>query len=195
LVNEEIKRRDQSIKTRRVILPFVLIAINIITLALTYLTGGLDDSVLMRYGDMSAEAVLGMGQYYRLYTSMFLHYGIMHLASNALFLYVFGSSVERYFGRWKMLFIYLGSGIAGGLTFCFISEGTAVGASAAVFGLVGAMLAYSLKVKRQVDGRDTYFMLLFALVSICSGFLSDNIANSAHIGGFIFGIISGWLLI
>jgi membrane associated rhomboid family serine protease len=194
LVNNEVEKRKESIKSSNIILTFVLILINTVMLILTYLSGGLDESDIMKYGQMSSDAVFGMGEYYRLYTSMFLHYGIAHLASNALFLYVFGSSVERYYGKLKFLFIYLCSGLVGGLVFCLFSEGVAVGASAAVFGLVGAMLSYSLKVKRSVDGRDTYFMILFAVISICSGFLSDNIANSAHIGGFICGALAGFVL-
>lgn len=194
LVQNEADKRRSTIKSRNLVLTLALIAINCFMLALTYLSGGIDTDTMLRLGAIDKGLIFTGGEYYRLFTAMFLHYGIAHLISNMLFLYVFGSGIEKYYGKLKLLIIYLGSGLMGNLLFCLVSEGIAAGASGAVFGLAGAVLGYSLRIKRAVDGKDTYFMVMFLIISLCSGFLDIEVANSAHIGGFIFGLISGLLL-
>lgn len=194
LLENEKNNRLKSIKSSNINLTIIFIILNWLMLAITYATGGINVDNMLKMGAMEPALVFEAGQFYRLISSMFLHYGILHILSNMLFLYVFGSSIERYYGKLKYFIIYIGSGIAAGLMFCAVSTGTAAGASGAVFGLTGAMLACSKKLKRAVDGKDSYFMLIFAIIAICSGFLSEEVANSAHIGGFIFGLVSGWLL-
>lgn len=193
LIKNEYDRRRGEVKSRTTVITFALIALNCFMLALTYLKGGIGAENMLSMGAAYSEYVAD-GQYYRLFTAMFLHYGIIHLASNMLFLYIFGSSIERYYGKVKMLCIYLGSGIVGNILFCLFSQGAGAGASGAVFGLAGAVLARSIATKRAVDGKDTYFMVMFVIISICSGFLDIEVANSAHVGGFLFGLVSGFLL-
>jgi len=197
LVQNEADKRRSTVKSNNIVLTLTLIVINILMLAITYLSGGTDIDNLISLGAVNKALIFENAQYYRLFTSMFLHCGIAHLLSNMLFLYVFGSSIERYYGKIKFLIIYLGSDLAGNILYCLVSNGIAVGASGATFGLTGAILGYSLRIKRAVDGKDTYFMVMFLIISLCSGFLNiidTNVANSAHIGGFIFGLVSGLLL-
>lgn len=194
LLANENENRLKSLKSSNTRLTFLFIIANLLMLAATYGTGGIDTENMLRMGAMERSLVFGRGQLYRLITSMFLHYGALHIMSNMLFLYVFGSSIERYYGKLKYFVIYIGSGVFAGLTFCLCSAGVGAGASGAVFGLTGAMLACSKRLKRAVDGKDSYFMMLFAIISICAGFMSEEVANSAHIGGFIFGLVFGWLL-
>ncbi len=194
LLQNEIDKRRESIKSNNILCTGALILINIILLAVTYITGGIGTDNMVRMGAISTELIFDYGQYYRIFTAMFLHYGIVHLVSNMLFLYVFGSVIERYYGKAKFLLIYLGAGIAGNIVFIFFSDGIAAGASGAVFGLVGAMLSFSKLIKRSVEGKDTYFMILFAIISICSGMFMEGVGNTAHIGGFIFGLLSGYVL-
>lgn len=194
LLANEMKNRRKSLKSSNIVLTLLFIIANLLMLTATYGTGGIDTENMLRMGAMERTLVFGEGQYYRLISSMFLHYGVMHIMSNMLFLYVFGSSIERYYGKLKYFVIYIGSGIFAGLSFCLFSNGAGAGASGAVFGLTGAMLACSKRLKRAVDGKDSYFMILFAIISICAGFMSDEVANSAHIGGFVFGLLSGYIL-
>ncbi len=194
LMQNEIDKRRESIKSGNILCTAALILINVVLLALTYLTGGIGTENMVRMGALSTELLFNHHQYYRLFTAMFLHFGVIHLASNMLFLYVFGSVIERYYGKVKFLLIYLGAGLAGNIVYALLSDGVAAGASGAVFGLVGAMLSFSRIIKRSVEGKDTYFMILFAIISICGGMFMEGVANSAHIGGFVFGLIAGHLM-
>jgi rhomboid protease GluP len=195
LLKKDGDKRKSQLKSNNIAFTYALIAINCFVMAATYLTGGTGVNNMLNMGALDAGLVFNQGQLYRLFTAMFLHFGIMHLASNMLFLYVFGRSIERYYGKLKFLFIYIGAGLVSSLACCIFDSGAvAAGASGAVFGLVGAMLSCSKKVKHVVDGKDTYFMLMFVVISIASGFVGDDIANSGHIGGLLFGIVAGWLL-
>ena len=194
LMQNEIDKRRESIKSGNILCTAALILINVVLLALTYITGGIGTENMVRMGALSTELLFNHHQYYRLFTAMFLHFGVIHLASNMLFLYVFGSVIERYYGKVKFLLIYLGAGLAGNIVYALLSDGVAAGASGAVFGLVGAMLSFSRIIKRSVEGKDTYFMILFAIISICGGMFMEGVANSAHIGGFVFGLIAGHLM-
>ena len=94
----------------------ILIALNVLMFLLESLAGGSEDiRVALRFGAYYAPYVLGDGEWYRLFTSVFLHFGPEHLGSNMLSLYVLGSFVEQYFGRLRYLVIYLISGLCGNL--------------------------------------------------------------------------------
>ncbi|MDE6181630.1 MAG: rhomboid family intramembrane serine protease, partial [Eubacteriales bacterium] len=133
-------------------------------------------------------------EYYRILTASFLHSGISHLSSNCLSLYIFGSRVEKYMGKFNFILIYFLGTVSSSLFSCFFSNSYSIGASGAIFALEGAILYYSLKTKRKIDNLDFYVFILLAIVGISSGFLSDNIDNAGHIGGFIAGIITSCII-
>jgi membrane associated rhomboid family serine protease len=154
--------------------------------------------------------------YTTLITAMFVHGGFLHIASNMLYLYVFGDNVEDALGHWTFLFFYLISGIAAGLTHVFINAGStipSVGASGAVAGVLGAYLL--LYPSSQV--RTVLFLGPFITVTRVSAFLligfwfvtqlisgiaaldveaqqTVGIAFWAHIGGFVAGLALAALL-
>jgi rhomboid protease GluP len=128
---------------------------------------------------------------------MFLHAGFVHLALNMLSLYFLGSFVEVAFGRGRFLALYLTSGLAGGLAYLYFGDfdGTVVGASGAIFGLLGGVLGYSLR-------RGTFSwqnplirqLLILTALNLYVGFSVSNISNTAHIGGLLGGLAFGWLV-
>ena len=122
---------------------------------------------------------------------MFLHGGIEHIAMNSLSLYIYGTRTEKYSGTAKFIFVYIISGIAGGLLSALFNYSFAVGASGAIFGIIGFMLALCRKTGKQIDGLGYMTMLLIAIVSIGFGFADPQIDNFGHIGGFIAGFIVG----
>lgn len=193
VIEKEIDNRRAALKSKNTVCTLAIIAINCLIAALVFLSGIGDEKMYADLG-LNADAALNNGEYYRFISSMFLHSGIVHLMSNMLFLYIFGSSIEKYYGKIKFIVIYLLSGLVGGLVFCGFSASSAVGASGCVFGLAGAVLAYSMRIKRAVDGKDTYFMIMFVIVSTLGGFLNIDTANSAHIGGLLTGFVAGTLL-
>jgi rhomboid protease GluP len=142
-------------------------------------------------------ALVAQGEAWRLLSSMFLHAGFAHIALNMLSLYFLGSFIEGAFGRGRFLALYLLSGISGGLAYLYFGafDGAAVGASGAIFGLLGGVLGYSLR-------RGTFSwqnplirqLLILLALNLYLGFSIANISNTAHIGGLLGGIAFGWLV-
>ena len=153
------------------------------------------EEILWRFG-LRADSI-ARGEYYRFITSMFLHSGIMHLASNAVYLYYFGVRSEKLLGTGKFLLLYLMSGLCGGLLSVFLGDGygVSIGASGAIYGLLGAMLLLTKKRGSQYTGMSYSTMLLLAATAICMGFFEPNVDNLGHIGGFLGGMLMFALLL
>ena len=180
-----------------------LIVINVLVFLLESAAGGSEDlQVALRFGAYSTEAVLGNGEWYRLFTSMFLHFGPEHLGSNMISLYALGSFVEQIFGKVRYLVIYLFSGIAGNLlvlgadifklnTFGRTDLTVAAGASGAICGLLGVFLVLALlpEVKRMFPLRRVLFSVLLVLAP---GLSDHTISMTAHVGGLIGGFLITW---
>lgn len=147
-------------------------------------------------GALVPASVAG-GDVWLLLTSMFLHAGFIHLALNMLSLYFLGAFVEVAFGRSRFLALYLTSGLAGGIAYLYFGafDGPAVGASGAIFGILGGVLGYSLR-------RGTFSwqnplirqLLILTALNLYFGFSVANISNTAHIGGLLGGLAFGWLV-
>ena len=156
---------------------------------------GQGDLILQSFG-LSADGI-ARGEYYRFLTSMFLHSGIMHLASNAVYLYYFGVRSEKLLGTGKFILLYLVAGLCGGLCSVLLGDGygVSIGASGAIYGLLGAMLLLTKKRGSRYTGMNYSTMLLLALTAIGFGFLEPNVDNMAHIGGFLGGMAMFALLL
>jgi rhomboid protease GluP len=152
-------------------------------------------SEVLARGALVPAAVAG-GQVWLLLSSMFLHSGFIHLALNMLSLYFLGSFVEQAFGKSRFLALYLCSGLAGGIAYLYFGafEVPAVGASGAIFGLLGGVFGYSVR-------RGTFSwqnplirqLLILTALNLYIGFSVPNISNTAHIGGLVGGAAFGWL--
>ncbi len=174
-------------------------AIVLIWAAQEFAGGSTNDEVLINFGANYGPGIL-QGQVWRLFTSMFLHIGPQHLAFNCIGLLAFGFEMERLYGRWRYLVIYLLSGLFGSLaSFAVRGGGTySAGASGAIFGIVGMQAAFFLFYRHRLGefGRQRRNMALILIgISLALGFSgimpSDN---WAHLGGFITGFIFGYLL-
>jgi rhomboid protease GluP len=140
------------------------------------------------------------GEWWRLGSAMFLHFGLLHLALNMWALWDGGQWVERMYGHFRFAAIYVVAGLAGNLLSLVIHKGHAVsgGASGAIFGLYGALLSY-LWLERSRIQRGEFRWLFWAAVgfsvaSIVFGLLVPGIDNAAHIGGLIGGLLMGVLI-
>jgi rhomboid protease GluP len=140
------------------------------------------------------------GQWWRLLTSMFMHYGLLHLGLNMWALFQTGHFMERVLGRAAFTLMYLASGVAGGFAsiFWYGDKTWSAGASGAVFGVYGAILGFMLRERqglpRVVVQSLTRSTLMFAGYNIVYGLAQKGIDNSAHLGGFAGGVIFGFLL-
>jgi rhomboid protease GluP len=141
------------------------------------------------------------GQWWRLFTAMFIHFGVVHLALNMWALWDVGRLVERLYGRWRFTLLYLCSGIAGNLVSLVVQGNQAVsgGASGAVFSLLGALLVFLWRERLQVDRSEFRWLfggaLVFSFAMLAMGFLVNGIDNAAHIGGFGAGLAVGLILV
>lgn len=168
-----------------------LIFINVIVWAYLNLTGS-EASFFQRFANDS-QMVLNNHEYYRLITSVFLHGGITHLGYNCLSLYIFGSRAEKYLGKSSYLLIYFISGLFGSVASVYFTGGISVGASGAIFGIMGALIAFCGSNRREIEGLNFFTILLWAIVGIAMGFIDIGVDNSAHLGGIATGLIIEWI--
>ena len=179
----------------------ILILANI-AVYLWLIIGGIDGVAFNRKisdGALYWPMIVEQKQYYRLFTYMFLHYGFSHIFNNMLVLGVIGDNLERAAGKVRYLIIYLGAGVLAGLTSVVwnMSQNQdvyCVGASGAIFGVVGAM-AWILIVNRgRLEDLKLYQIILFVALSLYSGIVSEGVDNAAHIGGFAAGFLLAVLI-
>ena len=151
--------------------------------------------VLVAYGAKYNEAILA-GQYWRFVTPVFLHATILHLGLNLLNLIVVGVFVERIFGHLRFLLIYLVTGVISVIaSFYFAPQEVSVGASGAIFGLVGAYSIFVFIHRRAFrhGGIPALIWLVFIIgLNLGIGLIIPNVDNYAHVGGFVSGCILGW---
>lgn len=187
---------------------YVLLVINIVMYGLTQLLAfGLRGSA-QSLGDPYSLALLALGakwgpaieagQYWRFLTPMVLHGGIIHLAFNSYALYALGPETERVFGTWRFLAIYLIAGFAGTLASYIRSPGLSIGASGAIFGLIGALAAFFYRAKALIGAeasrQQVTQLVSMAAINIVLGFTIPTIDNAAHIGGMLAGAATGFAL-
>ena len=153
-----------------------------------------------------------MGQYYRLLTGTFLHANILHLLVNCYSLYIIGSQLESFLGKIKYLIVYLVSALFGSLmSIVFLKTGVSVGASGAIFGLLGSLLYFGYHYRVYLGNVLIRQIVPIIILNLAIGFLSSGIDNAAHIGGLFggalitmalgidqkstkFEMINGWIL-
>ena len=151
--------------------------------------GSTDNYTLLVFG-ANVDTLTKNGDYYRLFTSMFLHIGILHLLCNMYSLYIIGKEVENVFGKVKYLIIYLLSGIAGSiLSLAFNHNTICAGASGAIFGLLGALLYFGYYYRTYLGATLTRSIIPVIVLNLIIGFTSSGIDNAAHIGGLVGGIL------
>jgi rhomboid protease GluP len=143
------------------------------------------------------------GEYYRLFTAMFLHGGLAHVALNGYALWIFGQTVERFFGHSRFTLIYFLGGLAGNILEFAISRGFALGASGAVFAIFGAEMAFLYR-NRPIFGanaeRNLRSLWITLFINLAFGIYTQfdpsvgRIGLAAHAGGFLIGVLMGWFI-
>jgi rhomboid protease GluP len=156
-------------------------------------TSGTD---LVALGANERTSVLA-GQYWRLLTSMFLHGGFLHLVLNAWGLYQLGTLFESWLGSTRMLATYFVSGIAGSVASIVWTQMPSVGASGAIFGLLGALIAFLVKRHEALSPQGKSILsqlVMWAVINVVIGASTPGIDNAAHLGGCAAGFLIGLLL-
>lgn len=172
-----------------------LVVINVIIFLLTDLLGSvLHTDLWLELGAQSWQKIIWGHQYYRILTHMFLHGGLDHIFNNMLSLLFLGSYLENLIGTKRFTAIYFFSGILAGCTSMVYNmfQNTSVisiGASGAVFGLLGALLAVVILDQESRTNISGGRFILAILFSLYSGFASQGVDNAAHVGGFVAGML------
>ncbi len=177
----------------------LLIALNVLFFLYLEITGS-SENVYFMYtkGAMSAPAVLEDGEYYRLLTAMFMHFGIRHIMNNMLVLFVLGDNLERALGHVKYLIFYLLCGI-GSNWVSMMAHSTdtmtvSAGASGAIFGVVGGLLYVVTANKGRLEDLSTRQLVTMIFFSLYLGYTSTGVDNTAHLSGLVIGIVLAIIL-
>jgi membrane associated rhomboid family serine protease len=186
----------------------IIIGINVIVFAILCLLNQTIDFGQSQQGILAlvnagaqVNFIVHQGQVWRIFTAMFLHLNILHIALNMLSLFFIGTAIEVFFGKWRYLVIYLGAGILGGIFTYFLDPSSlvpSVGASGAIFGVFGALGVFYFVNRRNMGafGRGAITNWLFWLgLNLFFGFSVANIGIWDHIAGLIAGMLIALLLI
>ena len=167
---------------------FGLIAINVAI----FLIGRVDAATGQEIFINAAQykPLIDDGEIWRIFTAMFLHANLTHVLFNMWALYLFGPALERRFGSASFAVLYLAAGLSGGSLYHLVGRlDPAVGASGAIFGLMGALLAATYRQRHTPAGRAVFSQLMLLLViNLTLPFVIPNIAWEAHLGGLVAGV-------
>lgn len=189
---EEEKEREQQELAKEFLkitpkITYGLIGVNIIIFVVNLILVEFYDLPILIYMGAKINELIFQGEYHRLLTSMFLHADIMHILLNMFSLYNVGPVTERLFGHKRFLYLYLIAGVGGSISSLMFSRSPGVGASGAIFGIVGMLLYFAQKrpqVFKRVFGTQLFIVIALNLLY---GFSVPNIDNAAHIGGMVVG--------
>ncbi len=173
----------------------IIIAANIIVFLILSFLGDTEDGYFMfQHGADFAPSVVENKEYYRLFTSMFLHFGVEHLFYNMLVLLFLGDTLEKAAGKICFLIIYLAGGVIGNIASVYFDMRTqefsvSAGASGAVFAVIGALVCVVILNKGKLEDYSGRRLLLMAGLSVLQGLTATGIDNCAHIGGMAAGFL------
>lgn len=177
-----------------------IIIVNVVYFLFLDLTGSSENGVYMlAHGAMYVPFVLG-GEYFRLLTSIFMHFGISHLVNNMLILFVLGDYMERVMGKIKYLLFYLCCGVGANLAeigwyFLLLrknidsSQTVSAGASGAIFGIAGGLLYIVIANRGRLENLTSRRMAAIIILSLYLGFRSVETDNLAHVAGVVIGFV------
>lgn len=187
------KEAEALFKSNKPIITYILIGMNLLVFLLMYIFGAGSENIgtLLKFGALSKPHIIINNEYYRIFTSAFLHIGFLHLLFNMYALNAIGTQVENYFGRKKYLIIYFVSILISSLLSLVITPIGIIsaGASGAIFGLFGALLYFGYNYRAYFGNVILRQLLPIIIINLLIGFMSQGINNAAHIGGLVGGFL------
>lgn len=192
---ETNKSYEKTFSPKKIVITPMLILICIAMFVFTIMSqnkGLLSDlttETAVKFG-ANVMSKLQSGELWRLFTYMFLHGSIMHIVLNMYSLYVIGSQMETFIGKTKYIIVYILSGITGGLLSSVLSGNVSVGASGAIFGLLGAMLYFGYHYRTYLGGVIKSQIIPIIALNLLIGFMQPNVDNFCHIGGLVGGLLA-----
>lgn len=200
---KELLQAGTDRKAQRKEFPLITVVLAVVNTVVFLILACMGDTESATYmlerGALYPEMVVQNGEWYRLFTCTFLHFGAAHLGNNMLLLVLAGMHLERAMGKLRYTILYLLSGIGSSVLslLWMIRSGEAAvsaGASGAIFGIIGALIWVAIRNKGRFEGLTTKGLVFMAALSLYYGFTSTGIDNWGHIGGLISGFILAILL-
>ena len=183
--NKENMEAEKILEPKKPIVTFIIIGILVLMFLMQFVFTPID---LLYYLGVQKDLVR-YGEIYRLLTGAFLHLDILHLLCNLYALYVVGKLSESYFGKWKFTLIYLFSALTGSLLSIAMGNSFSIGASGAIFGLLGSLLYFGYHYRVYFGNVLLKQIVPVIIFNLAIGFMIDDIDNFAHIGGLIGGLL------
>ena len=185
---EDSKKVEKVFKPKFPTVTYAILAINIIVFIIPLLYGQ-SEAMVAQFCVHGPS--IRYGHYYRLFTGMFLHGSVLHLIFNSYALYVIGSQIESFLGKFKFLIIYLAGGLMGSLfSITFNGNAASIGASGAIFGLMGALVYFGYHYRVYLGNVIKSQIIPLIVFNLVLGFVMSGVDNSAHIGGLIGGTLA-----
>lgn len=176
------KEYERIFKPKRIVITNILVILNIIMFALTMTIPKLANMFILN------PTAVRNGEVYRLLTSTFMHASILHLVFNMYALSIIGKQVETFLGKSKFLLVYLFSGLTGSLLSCAITNSYSLGASGAIFGLMGSLLYFGYHYRLYLGSVLLGQIFPVIVINLVIGYITPSIDNAAHIGGLVGGL-------
>lgn len=176
------KEYERIFKPKRIVITNILVVLNIIMFALIMTIPKLANMFILD------PIAVRNGEVYRLLTSTFMHASILHLVFNMYALSIIGKQVETFLGKSKFLLVYLFSGLTGSLLSCAITNSYSLGASGAIFGLMGSLLYFGYHYRLYLGSVLLGQIVPVIVINLVIGYITPSIDNAAHIGGLVGGL-------
>ena len=185
----DAERADKVFSKKLPIITYILIFLNVMVFMLQFMFNQ-NDELINKYA-LYGPLVNVFHEYYRLITCGFLHADILHIGFNMYALYILGSQLESYLGKWKYIIIYIFSLIVGSLMSITFSGNNyySIGASGAIFGLMGSLVAFGYYYRVYLGEALKNQILPIIMVNLALGFMITGVDVYAHIGGLIAGFL------
>lgn len=182
------KKFEKIFSKKKILITYILIVLCIIMYGVTVLMG--DSNLVYITLGANNKILVKNGQIFRLITYAFLHGSLIHLITNMYSLWIIGNQVENNLGKVRMIIIYFVSALCGGMLSCIFNDGISVGASGAIFGLMGALVYFGMHYRLYLHDALKNKLIPVILVNLIIGFSITGIDNYCHIGGLIGGFLA-----
>ena len=189
-----------SEKKQKPYITIALIVVNCLVFLILSFLGNTNSSAFMaEHGAIYPPLILEEGEYWRLFTAMFLHFGARHLLNNMVLLGAAGSILEEAMGRGRFLLLYLlcGLGSSALSLFHMVKSGdyaVSAGASGAIFGIIGGLLIVVLLHRGRYQKLTKKGMLVMIALALYYGISTSGVDNWGHVGGLVSGLVLTLLL-
>jgi rhomboid protease GluP len=192
--NQQIRQEREIFERGKPFFTYIFLGVQMFMFLVLELFGGSTNTNTLIFFGAKVNELIYQGEWWRLITPIFLHIGFLHLLMNSFALYYIGTTVEKMYGSWRFLFIYLFAGIIGSFLSFVFSPAISAGASGSIFGLFGSLLLLGIMKPNLFFRTIGPNILIVIAINLALGFTIPNVDNAGHIGGLMGGFIAALIV-